>query len=907
MTNNFSEHFKKKLLIAASAGLLLSCLSVAVISIWPLYNQLKTLQTNRLVFEVQTRAMMVEQFLQEARETARQITSRSAIREFLEKYNNKEIDIATLRKFTTPKLLDAIHLSNFAVGISRLDKRGKPVVQVGVAVPKKILRHLSNFAVGISELDKSGEPVVQAGLTVPKKFLHLRHTQYNKPVLSGPVTIGNQLYIVVSAPIINRQKKQVGMDIVLFTTSKLREIVRNYNGLGATGEMILGRLNVKKQPRLFFTLRLAGKADLKAEQSEDLTIARQALKQADTAMQKGVVHLLDNSHELAAYSSIKGIDWNIAVIMDKTELFKDISQDVLIIVLVIVVLVIPLGWMGLIFLLRPLSGRMLIHVDTLQQEITAKEEAIKELDQAEKKLLAEKEQLNVTLHSIGDAVITTDLDGCIVLMNKIAEQLTGWNYQQATGQPLHTVFNIISGETRVPCDNPVDKVLISKKVVGLANHTVLVSKKGTEYQIADSGAPIMNQKGEILGVVLVFRDVTRQYQTEETLRRSHKMEAIGQLSGGIAHDFNNQLGIVIGYLDFLEGYAADDEKPRKWVENAARAAQRCVDLTRQLLVFSRRKSGETSVVDINAILRELEVMIARSVTPEVEVEYFLVDDLWPTQINSGEFQDVILNLVINARDAMPEGGKLLIETSNKYLDADYTELNPELKTGDYIQLMISDTGTGMDKKTLDHVFEPFFTTKPEGKGTGLGMAMVYGFLKRYGGDIRIYSELGLGSTMRLYLPRSTTDEVITVINNNHQGALPTGSETILLVDDEIDLLQLAEQYLMDLGYRTCTAERASQALKILAEDKEIDLLFSDVVMPGGINGYELAERATQQHAGLKVLLTSGFTSKTMTHNGLERFAVHLLNKPYRKADLAQRIRQVLDDTAGGSEGYSNKV
>lgn len=866
MNNNFRDHFKKRLLIVASVGLLLSCLSVAVISIWPLYNQLKTLQTNRLVFEVKTRTMMVDQFLEEARETAGQITSRSKIRQFLEKYNNNEIDIATLRTFTAPKLLDAIHLSDFAVGISRLDKRGNLVVHVGLAVPEK--------------------------------FLHLLHTQHNKPVLYGPVTIDHHLYMVASAPIINRQKEQVGMDVVLFTTSKLRRIIRNYTELGATGETILGRLNAQKQPQLFFTMRLAEKAEIKSKLSQDLTIAQLVLKRASETTRKGVIHLLENPHELAAYSSIKGVGWSIAVIMDKTELFKDVSRQVLIIVLIIIVLVIPLGWMGLIFLLRPLSGRMLIHVDTLQQEITAKEEAIKELDQAEKKLLAEKEQLNVTLHSIGDAVITTDLGGRIVLMNKVAEQLTGWDYQQAIGQPLHKVFNIVNGGTRVPCDNPVDKVLVSKKVVELANHTVLVSKNSIEYQIADSGAPIMNQKGEILGVVLVFRDVTRQYQTEEALRRSHKMEAIGQLSGGIAHDFNNQLGIVIGYLDFLETHTASNEKPHKWVENAARAAQRCVDLTRQLLAFSRRKSGETTVVDINAMLRELEVMIARSVTPEVEVEYFLIDDLWPTEINSGEFQDVILNLVINARDAMPEGGNLLIETSNKYLDADYSALNPEIKAGDYIQLMMSDTGIGMNRKTLEHIFEPFFTTKPEGKGTGLGMAMVYGFIKRYGGYIKIYSEPGVGSTVRLYLPRSATTESVIMVNNNRQGELPTGSETILLVDDEVDLLQLAELYLTDLGYRTRTAENASQALKILAEDKEINLLFSDVVMPGKMNGYELAELATQKHTGLKVLLTSGFTSKTMTQNGLERFAVHLLNKPYRKADLAQRIRQVLDDTTG---------
>ena len=244
---------------------------------------------------------------------------------------------------------------------------------------------------------------------------------------------------------------------------------------------------------------------------------------------------------------------------------------------------------------------------------------------------------------------------------------------------------------------------------------------------------------------------------------------------------------------------------------------------------------------------------------------------------------------------MPGGGRLLIETSNKYLDADYATLNPGVEIGDYVQLMLSDTGAGMNRETLEHVFEPFFTTKLEGRGTGLGMAMVYGFAKSYGGYIKVYSEPGVGTTMRLYLPRSTSGKPAVVVKNIDEADFPTGSETILIVDDEVELLQLADQYLRDLGYHTCLAENATQALEILAKEKGIDLLFSDVVMPGGINGYELAQRATELKPNLRILLSSGFTSKTLAHNGLARFGAHLLSKPYRKADLAQRIRLVLDE------------
>ncbi len=510
--------------------------------------------------------------------------------------------------------------------------------------------------------------------------------------------------------------------------------------------------------------------------------------------------------------------------------------------------------------------------------------------------IREREQnLSLTLDSIGDAVIVTDASGDLTRMNPVAEALTGWSASEVVGHQLSEAFKIVNAQTRATVPNPVEKVLSTGKIVGLTNHTLLIGKDGSEYQIADSAAPIKDINGEILGAILVFRDVTQAYQTEEALRRSQKMEAIGRLSGGIAHDFNNQLGVIIGYLDFLRSYSINDEKPRQWVETATRATLRCMDLTRQLLAFSRRQVREKIVVDLNATLKELETMTARSLTPEVEVKYFLDDNLWQTEIDPGEFQDAILNLVINARDAMPDGGKLIIETTNKHLDADFAALNPGFKAGDYVQLVLSDTGTGMSKKTLEHVFEPFFTTKPEGKGTGLGMAMVYGFVKRYGGYIKIYSEPGIGTTMRLYLPRSTASKSTLMNKSNYESKLPTGNERILIVDDEVDMLQLADHYLMELGYHTRTAENGVQALAILAGGEKFDLLFSDVVMPGGMNGYELAQQAMQQRPNLKVLLTSGFTSKTMVNSGLDLFPAHLLSKPYRKNNLAQRVRRILDE------------
>ena len=427
-----------------------------------------------------------------------------------------------------------------------------------------------------------------------------------------------------------------------------------------------------------------------------------------------------------------------------------------------------------------------------------------------------------------------------------------------------------------------------------------------EYRLRLPGGRIKHvlARGEIfyaaddtpLRAVGTVQDITERVAMEQALRRSQKMEAIGQLSGGIAHDFNNQLGIIIGYLDFLKNHLEGQQKPSRWVETATRATQRCMDLTRQLLSFSRRQGRSEASLNLNDCIDEIKNVIARSVTPEVEVKYFLANPLWTTRADPGELQDAIINLAINARDAMPNGGTLVIETGNIHLDRHYAERNPGVTPGDYVQLNISDTGTGMDAQTLERACEPFFTTKDEGKGTGLGLAMVYGFAKRCGGFVKLYSEPNAGTSVRLYLPRCQDCEVVhAALDDTAREPLPRGNETVLLVDDEPDLLQLAARYLSELGYQVYTAENARQALALLDDPSlPIDILFSDVVMPGGINGYELAQKAVERRPAIKVLLTSGFTSRTLAHNGLARFNANLLPKPYRKDQLAQRIRRVLD-------------
>ena len=503
------------------------------------------------------------------------------------------------------------------------------------------------------------------------------------------------------------------------------------------------------------------------------------------------------------------------------------------------------------------------------------------------------------LETAANGILIADIDGKIQWVNQAFTRMTGYSAEEAIGQSP----NLLKSDQQ---NLAFYQQMWNTITGGGVWHGELLNRRkdGSIYTEEQTISPVSNEAGEITHFIAIKQDISERRQTEEALRRSQKMEAIGQLSGGIAHDFNNRLGVIIGYLDFLRPLFAEGEKPRQWVDIASEATLRCIDLTRQLLTFSRHKSSKTQVVDIGLMLAEMETMIARSVTPAIEVQYFIAKGLWPTQTNPDELQDVILNLVINARDAMPHGGKLLFEAHNQVLDADYVALNPGAHEGQHIQLTLSDTGTGMDAATLERAFEPFFTTKPEGKGTGLGLAMVYSFTQRHDGHIKIYSEPGVGTSMHLYLPRAVAAHTHRPVLAAPESELPGGHEHILIVDDEPELLNLTEQYLRDLGYRTCTATNADQALQRLRETPDIDLLFSDVVMPGDMDGYQLALQASSEYPRLKILLTSGFTARTVSENGLAHFSANLLHKPYRKSELARHIRQVLDEDSADETAVS---
>jgi CheY-like chemotaxis protein len=401
------------------------------------------------------------------------------------------------------------------------------------------------------------------------------------------------------------------------------------------------------------------------------------------------------------------------------------------------------------------------------------------------------------------------------------------------------------------------------------------------------------------GYVVTLLDVTERRQADEALRQAQKLEAMGRMTGGVAHDFNNLLTIIIGSLGLLRRAIGRGDKANDRIDMISVAAERAARLTRQLLAFARCQPLQSEIVNLDQVTHEMLPLIRRAVGESISVECVTAGGLWNTTVDATEFQSAILNLAINARDAMPEGGKPTIELANAALDDAYAARHVEVEPGQYVLFAMTDTGKGMDNVTLGRALDPFFTTKPAGEGTGLGLPQVYGFVKQLGGHLKIYSEVGEGTSVKLYLPRSFGEKTV------EPGPVPalavTGTETVLVVDDDEIVRATVASMLEDLGYTVLLAQSGAEALAILTTAVKIDLLLTDVVMPGPISGRQLAERAIDIVPTLKILFTSGYTENAIVHDGRLDAGVELLGKPYRREQLAAKVRRALDNAPGRSQ------
>jgi PAS domain S-box-containing protein len=422
-------------------------------------------------------------------------------------------------------------------------------------------------------------------------------------------------------------------------------------------------------------------------------------------------------------------------------------------------------------------------------------------------------------------------------------------------------------------------------------------KTGAPTVVRISGRSVANGP-EGMVFELFAEDVTERRALEQQLRQSQKMEAVGRLAGGIAHDFNNLLMVISGYSEFLLERLGDEPQLRGPAQEIASAAERASSLTRQLLAFSRKQMLAPRVVNLNDVATENVRMLTRMIGEDIDLVIAPSPNLWSVRADAGQIEQVIMNLAVNARDAMPSGGKLTIETSNVTLDEDYARFHAPLRPGDYVMVAVSDTGAGMDAETQSHIFEPFFTTKGT-KGTGLGLSTVYGIIKQSGGYIWVYSEMGRGTTFKIYLPRvaSTGEAAVAQLAGPVEfRKVEPGTETILLVEDEANLRYLARQYLEKQGYKVIEAADGAVAMQIaVAHEKTIHLLLTDVIMPG-MNGRELAQRISEIRPNVKILYMSGYTENVIGHNGMLDAGVRLLQKPFNLRDLKSRVREVLDAT-----------
>jgi PAS domain S-box-containing protein len=414
-----------------------------------------------------------------------------------------------------------------------------------------------------------------------------------------------------------------------------------------------------------------------------------------------------------------------------------------------------------------------------------------------------------------------------------------------------------------------------------------------EMRVADIEGQAISEGGKIAHIAGTFKDVTAQRSIERQLIQAQKMEAIGNLTGGMAHDFNNLLGVIIGNLDLLRDRRGGDPEIDELSREALDAATRGAELTRGLLAFARRQPLRPQLVDLNELVAGITKLIRRTLGERIEVVVELGREIWPVMADPVQLEAALTNLATNARDAMPKGGKLTFATRNRQLDPDYTVEHPDLAPGDYAMIEVSDQGIGIPQEDLGRVFEPFFSTKERGQGTGLGLAMVFGYIKQSGGHINVYSEVGVGTTFRLFLPRAAGGAAAEQ-RRRREAPLDGRAEVVLVVEDNAGLRRVAVRQLTALGYIVREAEKASAALSLLETEPRVDLLFSDVIMPGTMDGRELAAVVVERWPAIKVVLTSGFPGATVTALGEVADHIHLLSKPYRKDDLARALRAVLD-------------
>ena len=499
-------------------------------------------------------------------------------------------------------------------------------------------------------------------------------------------------------------------------------------------------------------------------------------------------------------------------------------------------------------------------------------------------------RLAALVESSDDAIIGKTLDGIITDWNIGAQRIYGYSSAEIVGKSINTIFSpdhyaeITEMMERIKCGESVEK-----------SDTIRVRQDGKKIHVALTLSPIKDSVGQVVGVSTVARDITESKHLEQVLRQAQKMEAVRRLAGGVAHDFNNLLGVILGYSELLLNRPGLNDPQRKDVEEIQKAGIRAALLTRQLLAFSRKQVLQPKVLNLNAVVAGAEKLLQRLIGENIELRVVLNPAIGRVKADAGQLEQIIMNLAVNSRGAMPAGGKLTIETSNVELDQQYAAQHASTLPGSHVMLAVTDTGCGMDVKTKAHIFEPFFTTKEAGKGTGLGLATVYGIVEQSGGSVWVYTEPGIGTTFKIYLPRvDQVPEAEPLIDTAEN--VERGSRTVLIVEDDAALLQVTCRSLEEVGYEILAARSPAEAIHISEIHKGIiHLMVTDVIMPG-LSGDQLASHFSALRPEMKVLYVSGYTDDTIARHGVLEPGLAFLQKPFSPRALARKVSEVLATT-----------
>jgi PAS domain S-box-containing protein len=497
--------------------------------------------------------------------------------------------------------------------------------------------------------------------------------------------------------------------------------------------------------------------------------------------------------------------------------------------------------------------------------------------------------------SAHDAFIQIDERGEVAEWNKQAETIFGWSRAEALGKQLASLIIPLADQGRHREGLERFRHTGEGPIIGRRLELEALRRDRKQISVDLGITALRRREGYVFNAFV--RDVTEKKAVEAQLRQAQKMEAVGQLTGGVAHDFNNLLTVIIGNLEHLERRLRPGQDLERNVAAALRGASRAALLTERLLAFSRRQALSPQVISANKLVVGMSELLRRTLGETISIETVLAGGLWPTFADGNQLENALINLAVNARDAMPEGGRLTIETANCYLDDDYANRHGgDVRPGQYVGVFVSDTGTGMSKEIAAQAFEPFFTTKDTGEGTGLGLSQVYGFVKQSEGHVKIYSEVGHGTTVKLYLPRhlGAVDEDENVVRAR---AIPRArhGETVLVVEDDPDVREYTVEMVCELGYRALSAADGPSALGLLNDNADVQLLFTDVVLPGGMNGRRLAEEAVRRRPLLKVLFTTGYARNAIVHQGRLDPDVEVVFKPFTYSQLAAKIRHALEN------------